>query len=141
MPVLAVDLPSGIDGRTGEVQGVAVRATRTVTFFRLKPGHLLLPGRLHCGATEVAQIGIPDTVLETIRPATFHNVPALWRDASPCAASRTTTNTRAATPSSCPGRPSATGAARLAAAGALRVGAGAVTVASPPDALLVNAAT
>jgi hydroxyethylthiazole kinase-like uncharacterized protein yjeF len=138
-PILAVDLPSGIDGRTGEVRGAAIRARRTITFFRLKPGHLLLPGRLHCGETEIAQIGIPDAVLEKIRPSTFHNSPPLWRE-----------HLRPLTPSDhkysrghaviVSGPADATGAARLAAAGALRIGAGAVTVASPPGALLVNAA-
>ncbi len=137
-PVLAVDLPSGIDGRDGAVQGAAIRAARTVTFFRLKPGHLLLPGRLLCGRTELAQIGIPDSVLDTLRPATFHNLPALW-----------STQLRPPRPDDhkysrghafvVSGPLSATGAARLAAMAALRAGAGAVTVASPPDALLVNA--
>ena len=139
LPVLAIDLPSGIDGRTGEIQGVAIHATRTVTFFRLKPGHLLLPGRLHCGVTEVAQIGIPDSVLETIRPATFHNLPALWRNQLrwPQPDDHKYARGHVFVVS---GPAAATGAARLAAAGALRAGAGAVTVASPPGAVLVNAA-
>lgn len=138
-PVLAVDLPSGIDGRTGEVQGTAVRATRTITFFRLKPGHLLMPGRLHCGVTEVAQIGIPDHVLTTLTPATFQNAPALWREhlRPPQPGDHKYARGHAYVVS---GPASATGAARLAAAAALRIGAGAVTVASPPDAVLVNSA-
>ena len=77
-PVIAVDLPSGVNGTTGAVMGRAVNATHTVTFFRRKVGHMLLPGRLHCGAIQVADIGIPASVLETIKPAAFANRPALW---------------------------------------------------------------
>jgi ADP-dependent NAD(P)H-hydrate dehydratase / NAD(P)H-hydrate epimerase len=137
-PVLAVDLPSGVDGRTGEVKGAALRARRTVTFFRLKPGHLLMPGRMHCGEREVAGIGIPDSVLAKIGPRTFQNLPALWRSdfREPSPLDHKYARGHVFVTS---GPASATGAARLAAAGALRIGAGVVTVVSPPDAVLVNA--
>ena len=138
LSVLAVDLPSGVDGRTGAAEGPAVRAARTVTFFRLKPGHLLLPGRALCGRTEVAQIGIPDSVLNAIQPSTFHNIPALWRSRLRFPQPEDHKYSRGHT-FVVSGPPDRTGAARLAAAGALRIGSGAVTVASPPNAVLVNA--
>ncbi len=138
-PVVAVDLPSGINGTSGAVMGAAVKAVTTVTFFRRKPGHLLLPGRLHCGEVTVADIGIPAKVLETIKPTTFVNSPALWGDRFPVPkpASHKYARGHAAIVS---GGLSATGAARLAARGALRAGAGLVTLASPREALAVNAA-
>ncbi len=139
LPVIAVDLPSGINGSSGAVMGAGVRASETVTFFRRKPGHLLQPGRLHCGPVAVADIGIADSVLERIGPAIFANAPALWLDQFPVPLPGDHKYRRghAVVVS---GDLSHTGAARLAARGALRAGAGLVTIASPPDALAVNAA-
>ena len=138
-PVYAVDLPSGINGTSGKVMGVAVRAAETVTFFRRKPGHVLLPGRLHCGPVQVAQIGIPESVLEQIKPRTFLNAPIVWGATFPVptAGGHKYARGHAVVVS---GGLSTTGAARLAARGALRAGAGLVTIASPRDALSVNAA-
>jgi ADP-dependent NAD(P)H-hydrate dehydratase / NAD(P)H-hydrate epimerase len=138
-PVVAVDLPSGINGTTGAPMDAAVMATETVTFFRQKPGHLLLPGRLHCGRIHVADIGIPASVLGRIGPATFRNSPELWIDhyPSPRLDGHKYTRGHAVVLS---GGIESTGAARLAARGALRTGAGVVTIASPREALAVNAA-
>ncbi|MGZ8415525.1 MAG: NAD(P)H-hydrate epimerase, partial [Methyloceanibacter sp.] len=139
VPVVAVDVPSGIDGTTGEVRGVAIKAAATVTFFRLKPGHLLLPGRSHCGEVKLADIGVPASVLATIAPKIFANEPALWLAQFPWPKDEGHKYARghAVVVS---GPLYSTGAARLAARGALRAGAGLVTVASPRDALQVNAA-
>jgi ADP-dependent NAD(P)H-hydrate dehydratase / NAD(P)H-hydrate epimerase len=137
-PVLSVDLPSGVNGTSGAVMGIAVRATETVTFFRRKPAHLLLPGRMHCGRVRVADIGIEASVLAEIQPRTFENTPQLWRRSFPVPRidGHKYARGHAIVVS---GDIGATGAARLAARGALRVGAGLVTLASPRDALAVNA--
>ena len=138
-PVLAVDLPSGINGTSGAVMGVAVRATETVTFFRRKPAHLLLPGRVHCGRVRVADIGIDPGVLAEIAPRTFENIPQTWRQWFPVP--RIDGHKYARGHSIIvSGDLAATGAARMSARGALRAGAGLVTLASPRDALIVNAA-
>ena len=139
VPIIAVDLASGINGSTGAVMGVAVNATESVTFFRRKPGHVLLPGRVHCGKVQVADIGIRASVLAHNKPQTFINAPALWRDCFPLPRidGHKYSRGHAVVVS---GGLSTTGAARLAARGALRAGAGLVTIASPRDALLVNAA-
>ncbi len=137
--VVAVDLPSGINGDSGAVMGEAVRADRTVTFFRRKPGHLLLPGRIHCGRITVADIGIGAAVLKTIRPALSVNEPALWAGAFPVPRPDGHKYSRGHTLVLSGELPS-TGAARLAARAALRAGAGLVTIASPRSALAVNAA-
>jgi len=139
VPVIAVDLPSGINGATGAVMGAAVSAAQTVTFFRRKPGHLLLPGRLHCGAVAVVDIGIGPDVLASIRPATFANGLGLWGAHFPLPRvdGHKYSRGHAVVVS---GGVTTTGAARLAARGALRAGAGLVTIASPREALAVNAA-
>jgi ADP-dependent NAD(P)H-hydrate dehydratase / NAD(P)H-hydrate epimerase len=139
IPVLAVDLPSGLDGATGQKRGAAVQADASVTFFRLKPGHLLLPGRMLCGRLVLDDIGIPTSALTIIAPKSFANAPALWRAALPklAAAGHKYSRGHALIVS---GEATRTGAARLAARAALRAGAGLVTLASPPDALAANAA-
>ena len=178
IPVLSVDVPSGLNGTTGAVGGAVVKANRTITFFRKKPGHLLMPGRSFCGAVVVAEIGMPDGVLDSSPPpsswgggesekptagipptpnpsprpseawlrqdggggsATFENVPSLWHAHFPWPKGDGHKYTRGhAVVVSGPAYQ--TGAARLSARGALRIGAGLVTVAASPQALLVNAA-
>lgn len=137
IPVCAVDVPSGLDGASGQVLGVAAPAEITVTFFRKKPGHLLMPGRLLCGKIELADIGIPASVLKAIAPATFENSPKLWLNAYPWPQLDTHKYRRGHV--LVVGGPIMTGAARLSAMAAARVGAGLVTVAAPESAWSVYA--
>lgn len=139
LPVLAVDLPSGIDGATGAVRGAAIEARWSVTFFRPKPGHVLLPGRLHGGELSVADIGIPPEALDGIRPRAFENVPALWAGHFPVPAVDGHKYSRGHLVA-VSGPAQATGATRLSARAALRAGAGLVTVACPAEALAIHAA-
>ena len=137
VPVVAVDMPSGVDGDNGQVRGAAVRADITVTFFRLKPAHFLLPGRDLCGEVLLVDIGIPQTACAGIR--LFENTPSLWGADYrwPKAEAHKYTRGHCVVLS---GPAHATGAARLAARGALRIGAGLVSVAAENDAVAINAA-
>jgi ADP-dependent NAD(P)H-hydrate dehydratase / NAD(P)H-hydrate epimerase len=138
--VIAVDLPSGIDGASGEVRGAAVMASETVTFCRRKPGHLLLPGRLHTGKLRLADIGISDATVAAVGPKTFADEPPLWRAHFPAPRPDGHKYHRghALVVS---GPMHATGAARLAARAALRAGAGLVTVVADKTAIPVLAAS
>ncbi|MDE2200363.1 MAG: NAD(P)H-hydrate dehydratase [Rhodospirillales bacterium] len=133
--VVAIDVPSGLDGATGQPRGAVRAAGLTVTFFRRKPGHLLLPGRLLCGELVLADIGLPAAVLETVRPHTWRNTPALWTLPEPDAASHKYRRGHA----SVVGGAAMTGAARLAAEGARRAGAGLVSIAAQGSAATYRA--
>ena len=134
-PIVAVDVPSGLDGLTGQPLGASVKADLTVTFFRRKPGHVLAPGRFLCGEVVVAEIGIPDAVLPEIGPRAWINdgislpLPQVeghkYRRGHAVVVS---------------GGPLNTGAARLAAMAALKSGAGLVTLSGAPEALAVQSA-
>lgn len=127
--LVAIDVPSGLDGATGIPLGFAPQAALTVTFFRRKPGHLLLPGRLLSGELVLADIGIPESMLGGVHSRTFANGPALWRLPSPDAASHKYSRGHL----TILGGEAMTGAARLAAAAARRAGAGMVTIAAPAN--------
>ena len=77
--VVAVDMPTGIDGATGAVRGLAIEAALTVSFCRKKPGHLLFPGRRHCGELVIADIGISDAAVAAAGSVLHENTPASWR--------------------------------------------------------------
>jgi ADP-dependent NAD(P)H-hydrate dehydratase / NAD(P)H-hydrate epimerase len=123
-PVLAVDIPSGVDGRSGEASETAVDADVTVTFAALKPGLVLLPGRSRCGAVVVADIGLDagTATAQLVEPADV----AGWLPARPVDAHKWQTAVWVVA-----GSPGMTGAALLAARGAQRAGAGYVRLSVP----------
>jgi hydroxyethylthiazole kinase-like uncharacterized protein yjeF len=137
LTVVAVDVPSGVMGDTGEALG-AVAAVLTITFTRKKPGHLLLPGRSLCGEVVVADIGTASSVIDRIEPDAFENDPLLWVAQLPRLESEGNKHTRGHALIS--GGYPMTGAARMAARAAARVGAGLTTIAVPEAALPIYAA-
>ncbi|MGQ2968633.1 MAG: NAD(P)H-hydrate dehydratase [Allorhizobium sp.] len=138
LPVLAIDLPSGIDGATGGIRGAAFKAAHTVTFMTRKPGHLLLPGRLHCGDLDVFDIGIPRRIVEAEAGKLWVNGPHIWAGEDK-AVSAQDHKYRRGHLTVFSGPETATGAARLSAKAGLSAGAGLVTLASPASALAINA--
>ncbi len=138
-PVAALDIPSGIEAGTGAASGPAVRAARTITFFRPKPGHFLMPGREFCGEVDCADIGIPERTLDEIGPDIFLNGPALWAQDLP-RLEADIHKYRRGSALIVSGPPARSGAARLAARAALRSGAGLATLAAPEESLAAHAA-
>jgi len=128
-PICAIDVPSGLDGATGEVRGAAASADLTVTFFRKKPGHLLYPGRALCGHVVVADIGIPVSVLDANPPNCWENGPELWRSLFPWPQPESYKYQRGNV--LVLGGEAIAGASRLTALAASRAGAGMVTFAAP----------
>jgi hydroxyethylthiazole kinase-like uncharacterized protein yjeF len=129
--LVAIDMPSGIDGATGALRGKPAKAECTVTFVALKPGHLLHPGRGLCGAIILADIGMPEAALRAVTPRCFRNTPGLWHLPQEHAGDHKYTRGHVTILSG-----SLAGASVLAAMGARRVGAGLVTLAAahPPEA-------
>jgi ADP-dependent NAD(P)H-hydrate dehydratase / NAD(P)H-hydrate epimerase len=135
LAVVAVDVPSGLHGDTGEIMGCAPRAKLTVTFFRAKPGHYSVEGLLHCGNLKVADIGIPTAVLDEIAPRLWLNAPPLWGAALRREGLRDQKYTRGHL--TLLGGANSTGAARMAALAARRAGAGLLSIAAPADAAAI----
>jgi ADP-dependent NAD(P)H-hydrate dehydratase / NAD(P)H-hydrate epimerase len=138
IPVVAVDIPSGIDSDSGAVLGVAVRADLTVTFFRRKPGLVLLPGRTYAGEVVVSDLDVAADVYARIPVKLFANAPGLWIDAFPWPTAESHKYTRGH--AVLLGGTAMTGAARLASYAAQRIGAGLVTIAADPSVVPIYAA-
>lgn len=134
VPVVSIDVPSGLDGLTGEPRGASVKADLTISFFRKKPAHVLLPGRALCGEIVLADIGISNSALDQIKPQLRENTKPVLP--SPTLTGHKFNRGHAVIMS---GGKFNTGASRLAAQAALKIGAGLVTIAGPADALSVHA--
>lgn len=136
LPIVAVDVPSGVWGDRGEADG-AVPCALTVTFFRRKPAHVLMPARALCGPVVVADIGIDPAVLPDLAVQAWDNQPSVWRPTWPHADAAGHKYHRGH--ALVWGGGLMTGAARLSARAAARVGAGLTTVCVPQSAWVVYA--
>ncbi len=132
--IVAVDVPSGLDGATGQMRGFAPQAEFTVTFVRKKPGHLLFPGRALCGEVLLRDIGMADSIIGAVGADIWENGPALFT-LPPRAATGHKYSSGDVTILS----GTLPGAARLAAMAARRGGAGMVSIAAEDAAPLPEA--
>ncbi len=138
IPVVSVDVPSGLYGDKGRADDVCIRASETVTFHAKKPGHLLYPGRALCGKLHVIDIGIDRGCYDAIKPKTFENIPPLWIDFFPIERVAQHKYHRGHV-IVLGGRPPALGASRLTALAALRTGSGLVTLMAPSETYEIQA--
>ena len=133
--VVAIDIASGVNADTGAVMGTAVRAAHTVTFVRPKLGNVLTPGKTLTGRMHIADIGISG---ENIKPRYLLNVPMIWQNEFPRMRVDSNKYIRGHT-LVMGGEIHSTGASRLAAISALRIGSGLVSVACSTASLPIYA--
>jgi ADP-dependent NAD(P)H-hydrate dehydratase / NAD(P)H-hydrate epimerase len=138
LPVVAVDLPSGVSGRTGRPTGPCLEAAQTVTFAALKSGHLLMPGKALCGEVHVCDIGIPARLIVSDEQV-WRNHQGLYQDRLPANSAGQHKYSRGHLVVFA-GPLISGGAARLSATAGLHAGAGLVSLATPPGAVLSQAA-
>ncbi|MCX5590987.1 NAD(P)H-hydrate dehydratase [Alcaligenes endophyticus] len=131
LPVCAIDLPSGMDGDSGQYVGPQLRASCTVTFERYKPAHVLQPGASYCGDIVLASLAVPSQAYRTLPISSWRNDPQLWCDVLPWPTVDSHKFTRGH--AVILGGESLTGASRLAARAAQRAGAGLVSLYVPPS--------
>ncbi len=138
VPVVSVDIPSGLNADSGQVFGQAISAELTVCFYRKKLAHVLMPGRMLCGETVVVDIGVPEQALSNMTLTISENHPDLWSGYYPRPQLNANKYDRGHV--LVLGGAELTGASRLAALAAQRMGAGLVTVAAPHSAFMIYAA-
>lgn len=139
LPVVSVDLPSGINGDARPLAGPHLPADLTITFHCRKLAHLVEPFAEMCGETVCVDIGIPDGWEARVTPVAREVDNPDWKPVEPSGYLSLHKHARGRVAVFSGGSQSS-GAGRLAAAGALRAGAGVVTLCTPPSASLVNAA-
>jgi len=126
-PVLAVDIPSGLNSDTGQLCGTCIRAQATATFGFAKIGHMIYPGAAHTGTLEIMDIGIPPHIVESVGPRQYLVTPRIIQSCliprSPAAHKGSTGHLLVVA-----GSRGKTGAAAMTSMSALRVGAGLVTL-------------
>ena len=128
VPIIAIDIPSGVNSDTGEIMGVATNCSFTVTFSRAKIGNILLPGYKNNGHLKIVNIGIPNSYFSKYKPEILTNIDKIWKNKIIFPKIDAHKYLRGYT-LIIGGPKSMTGASRLAALAAQRAGSGIVVVA------------